>query len=292
MKKIGVIGQGFVGSSLREGFKNTFEVLAYDKFLTEKSNSTLEDIVGTCDVIFSCVPTPMDMESGEASIHIVKEVITDINYWAAKLDKQPVIVIKSTVPPGTCNFLDTQYSTKCPIVFNPEFLTEANAVEDFKNQDRIIIGAPSRDAEYGERVRDVFATGFPDVRIEITDHDTAEMVKYVANCFLATKVAFANEMFDICNGLDTNYDEVIKLAILDKRLGDSHWMVPGPDGGRGYGGSCFPKDLQALRYIASQLGTPVTTDVLDATHFKNNRIRENRDWEQMDGRAVINKVKV
>lgn len=291
MNKIGVVGQGFVGSSLREGFKDTFEVLAYDKFLSEKSNATLEEIVESCDVIFSCVPTPMDMETGEASIHIVEEVVRDVDAIATRLGKNPVIVVKSTVPPGTCKHLQHNVSTVCPIAFNPEFLTEANAVEDFKNQDRIVIGAPYSDGKYTDMVVEVFSTGFPLVQLEVTDTTTAEMVKYVTNCFLASKVAFANEMYDICNGLQINYDETVKLASLDKRLGNSHWMVPGPDGDRGYGGHCFPKDLQAIRYIASQFPTPVKTEVLDAAHFKNNRIRKNRDWEGMDGRAVINKAK-
>ena len=287
MKKIGVIGQGFVGSSLKEGFKDTFNVLVYDKFISEKSNSTIDKIVQECDVIFSCVPTPMDMNTGGASVNIVIDVVKEVNALAEKYETSPVIVVKSTVPPGTCKQLGYSYSPVCPIAFNPEFLTEANAIEDFKNQDRIVIGADNE--KVGERVKVVFEKGFPNVPIHMTSTSQAEMVKYVTNCFLATKVSFANEIYDICHLLNMKYDEVIDLAKLDKRLGDSHWMVPGPDGDRGYGGHCFPKDLQAIRYIASQL--QIRTHVLDGANMTNNRVRANRDWEEMEGRAVINSKK-
>ena len=288
MKKIGVMGQGFVGSSLKEGFKNIFEVLTYDKYVPEKSNSTIEEIVQECDVIFSCVPTPMDMNTGAASVHIVIEVIRELNAVAEKLEVSPVIVVKSTVPPGTCAMLGFNHSPVCPIAFNPEFLTEANAVEDFKNQDRIVIGADNE--KVGDRVKDIFEKGFPNVPIHMTSTSQAEMVKYVTNCFLATKVSFANEMYDMCTLLNMRYDEVIDLAKLDKRLGDSHWMVPGPDGDRGYGGHCFPKDLQAIRFLASKLN--LRTHVLDGVNMTNNRVRANRDWEGMEGRAVINSKKL
>ena len=287
MKKIGVMGQGFVGSSLKEGFKDTFEVLTYDKYVHEKSNSTVEEIVKECDVIFSCVPTPMDMNTGAANVDNVIDVIRELNVAAEKYEKSPVIVVKSTVPPGTCRMLGVNHSPVCPVAFNPEFLTEANAVEDFKNQDRIIIGADNK--KVGERVKAIFENGFSHVPIHITSTVQAEMVKYITNCFLATKVSFANEIYDICHLLGMKYNEVIDLAKLDKRLGDSHWMVPGPDGDRGYGGHCFPKDLQAIRFIASKLH--IRTHVLDGANMTNNRVRANRDWEEMEGRAVINSKK-
>jgi len=288
MKKIGVVGQGFVGSSLKEGFKDVFDVLTYDKYISEKSNSTLEEIVKECDVIFSCVPTPMDMNTGMASVEIVIDVVRNINTAAEIAGTSPVIVVKSTVPPGTSAMLGAQHSHICPVAFNPEFLTEANAVEDFKNQNRIVVGADND--KVANRVKSVFEKGFPNVPILKTSTHQAEMVKYVTNCFLATKVSFANEIFDLCKTMGMNYDEVIDLAKLDTRLGDSHWMVPGPDGDRGYGGHCFPKDLQALRYVASRLN--VKTHVLDGANMTNNRVRANRDWEGMEGRAVINSKKV
>jgi UDPglucose 6-dehydrogenase len=167
------------------------------------------------------------------------------------------------------------------IVFNPEFLTEANANEDYKNQNRIIIG--------GERpgttkVKQIFSKAFPKVPIIKTSSTIAEMIKYVTNTFLATKVSFANEMYQICQELNIDYDKVIEYARYDERLGNSHWGVPGPDGDLGYGGHCFPKDIAALRYVAKQMG--ISTTILNASIEKNTEIRTDKDWESQIGRAV------
>jgi nucleotide sugar dehydrogenase len=285
MKKFGIFGQGFVGNSIKEGFKDYATILTYDKYRQDLSNSTPEEIVRECDIIFSCVPTPMDVETGEASIHIVEEVITSIDKLASELGKQPTIIIKSTVPPGTTNFMNKHRTTNCNVVFNPEFLTEANAVNDFKNQDKIILGV-----DVGievEGVIDLFTDAFPEVPITIVKSVEAEMMKYVINNFLSVKISFLNEIYDICQAGQIDYKTVSRLAKMDQRLGDSHWMVPGPDGDRGFGGHCLPKDLQAMRFIASQL--EVNTPVLNGTLKTNDKVRTNRDWEQQEGRAIINK---
>jgi UDPglucose 6-dehydrogenase len=110
------------------------------------------------------------------------------------------------------------------------------------------------------------------------------MVKYLTNSFLATKVSFANEMYEICGGLGVDYDKVVEYSIQDERLGNSHWNVPGPDGDFGYGGHCFPKDVKALITVAEDMN--IIPLMLSATDVKNNEVRKNRDWEQMKGRAV------
>jgi UDPglucose 6-dehydrogenase len=111
------------------------------------------------------------------------------------------------------------------------------------------------------------------------------MVKYVTNSFLATKVSFANEMYQICEGLDVDYDKVIEYATYDERLGKSHWAVPGPDGDFGYGGHCFPKDVKALISVAE--GLNIFPEMLLSTDTKNTEVRTNKDWEKMKGRAII-----
>ena len=285
MKKFGIFGQGFVGNSIKEGFKDYATILTYDKYRQDLSNSTPEEIVKECDIIFSCVPTPMDAETGEASIHIVEEVITSIDKLAGELGKQPTIIIKSTVPPGTTNFMNKYRTTNCNVVFNPEFLTEANAVNDFKNQDKIILGVDAGIEVEG--VVDLFTDAFPEVPITIVKSAEAEMMKYVINNFLSVKVSFLNEVYDICQAGYIDYNTVAQLAKMDERTGSSHWMVPGPDGDRGFGGHCLPKDLQAMRFIASQL--EVNTPVLNGTLKTNDKVRTNRDWEQQEGRAIINK---
>jgi UDPglucose 6-dehydrogenase len=110
------------------------------------------------------------------------------------------------------------------------------------------------------------------------------MIKYVTNTFLATKVSFANEMYQICEGLDIDYDKVIEYARYDDRLGNSHWSVPGPDGDFGYGGHCFPKDLAALKYVADEMN--VSSTMISATIDKNKEVRTDKDWEKQIGRAV------
>jgi UDPglucose 6-dehydrogenase len=167
------------------------------------------------------------------------------------------------------------------IIFNPEFLTEANAVEDYKNQNRIIVGG---ERPGSTKVKQIFAKAFPKVPIIKTSSTIAEMIKYVTNTFLATKVSFANEMYQICQGLNIDFDKVIEYARYDDRLGNSHWSVPGPDGDFGYGGHCFPKDIAALRYVAENLS--IDTTVLNAAIQKNNQVRTDLDWTKQVGRAV------
>jgi len=160
-------------------------------------------------------------------------------------------------------------------------LTEANAVSDYENQNRIILGGP-RPAT--TRLKRIFTKVFPKAHIIKTGSRTAEMVKYVTNAFLATKVSFANEMYEICQALDMDYDKVIEYAQHDDRLGKSHWAVPGPDGDFGYGGHCFPKDVKALIHLADR--NNINPIILNSVDEKNNNVRTNRDWESMKGRAI------
>jgi UDPglucose 6-dehydrogenase len=168
-----------------------------------------------------------------------------------------------------------------PVVFNPEFLVERTATEDFKNTSRVILGGPSAATEI---LKKFYLKVFPKADIIETDSTTAEFVKYIANCFLATKVSLANEFAEMCSKLGVNYDKVIEYATKDERLGKTHWSVPGPDGNLGFGGSCFPKDLNALICVAQSLGIDV--DVLKAAWKTNLRVRPGRDWELLKGRAV------
>ena len=217
---------------------------------------------------------------GSCYTEMVNEVIKDVNRMTTK---KKILIIKSTIPPGTTEGWNKQYDN-VDIVFNPEFLTEANSIEDFKNQNRIIVGG-NRPAT--TKVARIFKKVFPKVPIIKTGSTYAEMVKYVTNCFLATKVSFANEMSEICEYLDIDYDKVIEYAKHDDRLGYSHWDVPGPDGDVGYGGHCFPKDVRALLHVAMEIDSDIDPIMLQATDKKNNKIRTNKDWLDQKGRAVI-----
>jgi nucleotide sugar dehydrogenase len=282
--KIGIIGQGFVGTAIREGLKNFYPILVYDikkELCPEAVLATTPDIIQNCKIIFQCLPTPMK-KTGECDLSIVKSSLETLNEIASEHNKNPIVVIKSTVPPGTCESLNEHFEN-ISIVFSPEFLTEANSIEDFKKQTRIILGGPR---PYTTQVKSMFRKPFPQTPIVKTGYKTAEMVKYFINNFLSTKVSFANEMYEICNMLDIDYDKVTEYALFDERIGRSHLAVPGPDGDFGYGGHCFPKDIDAMIYLAKTFNAKPL--ILEATRQKNNTVRKNRDWENMKGRAVSN----
>lgn len=280
MTKIGVVGQGFVGTAIYQGLKNFYNIGTYD-IDESKGNSTLEKVVINSDIIFQCLPTPMKA-TGQCDLSIVESSLKNIDNLAKLQGRCPIVVIKSTVPPGTCENLNKLFKN-VNVVFSPEFLTEANSVQDFKNQTRIILGGPR---PYTTQVKTMFRKAFPHIPIIKTGYKTAEMVKYFINNFLSTKVSFANEMYEICKSLDIDYDKVTEYALFDQRVGRSHLAVPGPDGDFGYGGHCFPKDLDAMIYIAFSMGLEPT--MLQATKQKNDKIRKNRDWENMPGRAISN----
>lgn len=275
--KIGIIGQGYVGSAIKVGFEPYYELETYDKYNVDKSSCSLEKLVNICDVIFVCVPTPMD-EDGSCNTDIVEGVIDDIHKLTLE-DK--IVVIKSTVSPGTTDRLNKKYK-KISVIFNPEFLTEANFIEDFKNQTRIILGGTRKGTN---KLRQIYGYVFPKAHIIKTGSKTAEMVKYMTNTYLATKVSFANEIYQVCEKLKIDYDKVVEYATLDERLGYSHWSVPGHDEDFGFGGHCLPKDLEALISLADHFDLDV--DVLRAVRYTNDKVRKDRDWERMKGRAVV-----
>ena len=270
---IGIIGQGFVGNAVYQKFKSYFKVYTYD-LKKELSNTTYDVLVKNCKIIFLCIPTPMN-DDGSCNIGFVKGVLLKLNK-----ESQFIIVNKSTVPPGTTEKFNKDFKN-LDIVFNPEFLTERNALEDFNKQQRIVLGGP-RPAT--TELKQIYSTVFPNAYVIKTGSKHAEMVKYFTNCFLASKVSFANEMYDLCVSLDLDYDKVVEYASLDHRLGTSHWSVPGPDGDFGFGGHCFPKDLSAIIKMTEDLGT--TNNVLKSVKKTNDKVRKNRDWENMKGRAV------
>jgi len=270
---IGIIGQGFVGNAIYQKFKKYYKINTYD-LNSSKCNSSEQHTLNN-KIVFVCLPTPMD-EIGRCNTSIVEAAVKR----CFEFGKTKIVVIKSTISPGTTQKLNEKYPS-LQIVFNPEFLTERNAVKDYENQSRIILGGP-RPAT--TELKQIFSKAFPKAHIIKTDSTHAEMVKYLTNTFLSVKVSFANEIYEICNRLDIDYDKVIEYATLDERLGESHWGVPGHDGDFGFGGHCFPKDLSALLYVARKEGA--IHNVLKAAQKTNDEVRKNRDWEQMKGRAV------
>ena len=221
-------------------------------------------------------------KDGSCDTSIVEGVVKELNELAlTRQCSNRIIAIKSTIPPGTTERLNEECKN-IQVVFNPEFLTEANFIEDFKNQDRIIIGGPRPSATV---VRRLFYKVFPKSHIIKTSSTIAEMVKYTTNTFLSVKVSFANEIKQICDGVGVDYDKVTEYATYDERLGKSHWSVPGPDGHYGIGGSCFPKDINALISFSDDLNLWLHT--LKGAWMTNCEVRPEQDWKELKGRAVV-----
>jgi UDPglucose 6-dehydrogenase len=296
-KTIGIVGQGFVGTAVREELRKTFNIKAYDKFnddlsVTFTKDTIIEDtpknsiatLVEECDIIFVCVPTPM-LEDGECDVSTVQAVVQNISKEAELQDRNVIAIIKSTVSPGTTEMLN-KMSSKVGVVFSPEFLTEANSINDFKHQTRVILGIDY--VEFVDPVRNIFEIGLPSASIIITSSKEAEMTKYTTNLFLATKVSFFNDIYTFCEHLGINYDNVIEATMHDPRIGNSHYLVPGPDGDRGFGGHCLKKDTEAILKIAQDMSIALPT-VLGAM-TTNTIVRTNKDWEKMEGRAVVKKA--
>ena len=280
--KIGIIGQGFVGTAVREGLKDCHTINTYDLDESKSTCKDLNELIDKNNYIFVCLPTPMKKD-GSCDTSIVENMVKEIDDLVVYRNvSNRIVIIKSTILPGTTKRLNEQCKN-IQVIFSPEFLTEANFIEDFKNQDRIIIGGP-RPAS--TRVRQLFYKAFPKAHIIKTSSTIAEMVKYMTNTFLATKVSFANEIHQMCEKLNIDYDKVTEYATYDKRLGKSHWSVPGPDGHYGFGGSCFPKDVNALIDIAKNK-LDLWPHTLIGAWNTNCEVRPEKDWEDLKGRAVV-----
>ena len=280
MKKIGVIGNGFVGNSMAFGFSPTHEIRIHDKD-PKRNMNTIEEVL-ECDFIFVAVPTPMD-EKGAINLSVVIKALGEINEKNKRTDN--VIILKSTMIPGTSRLLIDQFP-KLNIVFNPEFLTERTAKLDFLTQARIVLGG---DPEFTAKVKTLFEERFMHCYVIETDTTTAEMIKYMNNVFFATKVSVMNEFKQVCDDIGANWDTAVKGFAADQRIGDSHLNVPGPDGKLGFGGSCFPKDINAFMTLAKNLEIDVPT--IEGAWKTNLNVRPEKDWEKLEGRAILKKDK-
>lgn len=326
-RAVGVIGQGFVGGSMTTVMaERGIDVLVYDKtgkvatggrqpkyydrtvqlagldnLPPDRDELLADDKVGqyvrTCEseqtfigIYFLCLPTPMKTD-GSCDTTIVEEVLTSMS----RVPGKRIAVVKSTVPPGSTERWNKQFAdTGLTVVFSPEFLREATALDDTRNQKRIVLGGATKSVD---KVKRFCESIWPQASTFKTTSANAEMVKYVTNIHLATKVALANEFFQVCaalsdSGVDVSYDDVVRVAMEDERLGKSHWSVPGPmpsddtfEPAFGFGGSCFIKDINAMISLAKSLNVKPT--VMNGAWEKNLEVRPQRDWEKLQGRAVV-----
>lgn len=268
--KVGIIGNGFVGESLAFAFSPTADVRVYD-INPLRSSHTLAEVY-EADFVFVCVPTPMKSNGEQDSSYIETVFETAV--------PGPIYIIKSTILPGTTDYLQSKYPD-LKIVFSPEFLTERTAKLDMMTQARIVFGG---DPDLTECVEDLFTQRFMKRNFIHTDAVTAELIKYMNNTFFATKVSIMNEFKRLSDALGANWPTALAGFAADGRIGDSHLHVPGPDGKLGYGGTCFPKDVNALISLGKKLGTPMNT--LEAGWKTNLEVRPEQDWTELAGRAI------
>jgi len=272
MIKLGQVGNGFVGGAARqlECKQNIVCVYDIDPDKCMPIGTTLQD-VAQCDIVFVAVPTP-SRKDGTCHIDIVVSVVKQLK----KANPESNIIIRSTVPPGTCQALDVH--------FMPEFLTEANANEDFRNNPLWILGKNNADVPLQQLLTNAKQAGILKSDTLMTMSTTeAVLVKYTRNCFLSVKVSFFNELYDACQQHNCNYDAVRLAAAADTRIGTGHTLVPGPDGRRGFGGHCFPKDVAAWCHFNSQ-----EHSIVNAARKRNLKLdRIEQDWRKDKGRAVV-----
>jgi nucleotide sugar dehydrogenase len=279
--KIGIIGNGFVGKATRQLKCTDVDILVYDinPNLCIPNGIKINDLL-KCELIFISVPTPMNKD-GSCHINIVKTVVNNLK----EINYNGFIIIRSTVPPGTCD--------KLQCYFMPEFLTEKNYINDFINNKEWIFGVleNKNSDNFKKTLTKLINISHKHKRIiynniSFVSNKEAELIKMFRNCFLATKISFCNEIFEYCKHKNINYETVRKIATLDNRIGDSHTKVPGHDGKKGYGGTCFPKDINSLNNEIEKCG--LKSYILKSVIERNENIdRPENDWKNNFGRSVI-----
>ena len=268
--KVGVIGNGFVGEAISFAFSSVSDLYVYDTYPL-KSIDSLES-VHNCDFVFICVPTPM-FKDGSQDLSYVESAFK-------KATNKPVYILKSTVLPGTTTEFYKKFS-EIKIIFSPEFLSERTAKLDMLTQSRIILGG---ELSLTEKAKILFNQRFKNKNIIQTDSKTAELIKYMNNTFFATKVSIMNEFKQLCDKIGANWEDALKGFVSDGRIGDSHLNVPGHDGKLGYGGTCFPKDINALLSFSKKHDVELNT--IKGGWNTNLKVRVEKDWEEKEGRSV------
>ena len=259
--KIGIIGYGVVGKAAAYTLTKKYDIIKYDKY---QSLNSFRDLI-SCNFIFIMVPTPFDCKKNEVDLSSVKESLDKLQ----KMQYKGIVIIKSTVPPGTCDSYADLY--KFEIVFNPEFLRESTTPnEDFENQDTVVLGTQSNSVF--SKVKEMFSSVLvPHAQYYHTLAREAEMIKTAQNTMLASRVALANMIYDACESNKVDYALVKKIAFDNfDILGPHMAQVPGPDGERGFGGKCLPKDIRAF-------STVYNSDLLDSIINYNDSLRDDLD---------------
>jgi len=261
---IAIVGHGYVGKAVDYGFstQNVNKIIIDPIYNTDTSE--LQNI--RIDVAFVCVPTPMGAD-GSIDASIVKQVVKDLEA------KTCPIVIKSTVTPDVVRDLQAKNEF---VIYNPEFLTEKNALDDFINPPMHVFGGLKKYTDRVEQMYHRFSQCKPCPVFHMTAME-ASFVKYGINSFLATKVLWMNQFKDLVDSHDAKYNVISNVIGSDPRIGHSHMQVPGPDGRKGYGGACFPKDTSALAAFSQG-----AFSVLEKVIEENNVYRDQYELDERE----------
>jgi len=263
---IGIMGVGMVGGALKDYFEKKGKKIGENLFLYDpfKGFDSAEEL-NKADVIFICVPTPYLKDGEGFDLSYVEDAFS-------KITGEKIVVIKSTALPGTTEKMQAKYPQH-KVLFNPEFLTELTAEQDMSYPDRQIIGATEQSLNVAKDIMMLLPLAPYEKIMPSTE---AEMVKYFGNNWFAVKVAFANQMYDICSKLGINYDIVMEAASADKRIGPSH-LAALHKGYRGYGGKCLVKDIRAFIQFGDSLG--IDLKLHKATEAVNNDLMKAQNIE-------------
>lgn len=259
--KIGIVGFGVVGKAAYNTFSEVYDIIRYDKYVTYENFSALIN----CDFVFIMVPTPFDCKENRVDDIAVSDTLKrleDINYSG-------LVIIKSTIPPGSCSKYQSLFNLD--ISFNPEFLRESTTPnEDFKNQDTVVIGSDNKSSF--KKIRDMYKKVLvSEAQYFHTSLDEAEFIKTSQNTMLASRVALANVIYDACVERNVDYEKVRDIAFTRFDIIGPHMtQVPGPDGHRGFGGKCLPKDIRAFNSVFN-------LDLLDSIIRYNDSLRDDLD---------------
>ncbi len=285
---IGIAGYGVVGKALCGGFEDKAAMHISDPLYSpeqsERFKNSLEEVWWACDFIFVTVPTPQnlsaDQQGGPFDPSIVDQVVSTVATLAQTEnpeDKNKVLVLMSTTLPSKVG----EYLERHPqlnLIVLPEFLTQRNALQDFLNPTFRIIGGEPKHAHAVQELFEQYSTCTP-CKVGYCDAIGAAFIKYMTNSFMAVKVSFLNQFYDLFRQSNsrTTWTELSDLLHHDARIGNSHKNIPGYDGDRGWGGKCLPKDVNAIMRDAREQGCPLS--LLEEAWEYNLRIRSKIDWK-------------
>jgi len=275
--RLGIVGHGFVGKAVDYGFEHPL----VEKFYVDpKYDTDIDDLINwKPNATFICVPTPMNNDGTIDPIYVYDAVFKLLNH------NDGGIIIKSTVTPDVIEELVKKAGTQAKmkrLVYNPEFLTEKNAEEQFVNPAFQVLGGHH---ESTQSVLELYRTHSIVNKCEFHMMGLLEasFVKYAINAFLATKVTFFNQLYDVCDITGSNFSLITRAIAADPRVGDTHMKVPGYDKKRGYGGACFPKDVKA--FINFGMGN---LSLLEKVDEINNEYRKDYDKDEREVAQNVN----